>query len=453
VLLRFSKEDALWRRAALIGDRVTSVVNFRCHADLTVNFAPGFNVIVGVNGSGKTSLLMGICELFFTYGFLATREGLQKFDESNVRLCAKLIGELTRFELMYPVSLRASGFIFNEPIEWHRSINAAGMKVNESDSPSRNLDVMLEAMRSGGNQNRRIFPTPVTLFYRANRHWQQFETDPIKSVTNRDSSKDSFKSWGDASLDAAALQSWVVAKYFERLQSATELGRAVDAIVDDELALVNSSLNHAIAEVRGLRYDMKKRSLLVDWHPKENTLIEPTPFENLSDGQRAVICLIADIARRMCLLNPQLGDQVTLQTPGVVLIDELDMHLHPKWQRMITTGLKAAFPAVQFIVTSHSPQVLGELQPGEIILLNAEGASQPQVSYGLDSSAVLAQIMEAPARTPAVEEKISALFAVLEENNLDFAREQLSELRKLAPGIPELAGAQALLKRKEILGR
>ena len=202
-----------------------------------------------------------------------------------------------------------------------------------------------------------------------------------------------------------------------------------------------------------LRYDLKQKSLLVDWLPDVSRTRDPTTFENLSDGQRAVIGLVGDIARRMCLLNPQLGVEVTTKTAGVVLIDELDMHLHPRWQRIITQGLQTAFPALQFIVASHSPQVLGELRPEQIILLRPEGTSHPQVSYGLDSSQVLEEIMDATARTPGVEDALAKLFATLERNELDSAREQLSALSELAPGIAELGGAAALLKRKEVLGR
>ncbi|MCU0757390.1 MAG: AAA family ATPase [Xanthomonadales bacterium] len=167
----------------------------------------------------------------------------------------------------------------------------------------------------------------------------------------------------------------------------------------------------------------------------EWTDAEPTAFEHLSDGQRAVIGLVADIARRMCLLNPQLGTEVTRQTPGVVLIDELDIHLHPRWQRILTRGLKAAFPAVQFIAASHSPQVLGELHPEEILLLRPGGTAQPQVSYGLDA------------------QQLGEVFEALERGDLTRARGLIEQLRDTAPGVPELAGAQALLRRKEILGR
>jgi predicted ATP-binding protein involved in virulence len=137
----------------------------------------------------------------------------------------------------------------------------------------------------------------------------------------------------------------------------------------------------------------------------------------------------------------------------VVLIDELDMHLHPRWQRILTSGLKKAFPAVQFIVASHSPQVIGELRPDEIILLRNHSITHPQVSYGLTSSQVLEEIMGADARSPVVQEMLASTFEFLERGDLQDAKSKLVELEGESPGLPELAGAWALLRRKEILGR
>src|SRR5207253_331116 len=113
-----------------------------------------------------------------------------------------------------------------------------------------------------------------------------------------------------------------------------------------------------IENIQGLRYDLKAKTLLLEWHALDVSKGPATQFEHLSDGQRVVISLIADIARRMCLLNPHLGLEAIRQTPAVILIDELDIHLHPQWQRKIVKGLKTAFPAAQFIAASHSPQVI-----------------------------------------------------------------------------------------------
>ena len=85
---------------------------------------------------------------------------------------------------------------------------------------------------------------------------------------------------------------------------------------------------------------MKYRQLMLDWTQAACAL-----FDTLSDGQRGMVALLADIARRMCLLNPQLGDAVLSDTPGVVLIDELDLHLHPAWQRRLPGSVEAGVSA------------------------------------------------------------------------------------------------------------
>jgi len=99
---------------------------------------------------------------------------------------------------------------------------------------------------------------------------------------------------------------------------------------------------------------------------------------NLSDGYRNMIGMISDIAYRMAILNPSLGMDVTEKTSGVVLIDELDLHLHPKWQKKISTMLVELFPKVQFIVTSHSPFIIQETSSNQLIKLTEESYIEGQ---------------------------------------------------------------------------
>lgn len=431
------------------------LTNYRCHENLTVNFRPGFNVLVGINGSGKTSLLKGISESFWGLTFVMNLSNPQAISEQgHVRLAAVNTGGRFRYEPQYPVTVRAVGKAFGKTCDWTLIKTS---QVGQTNISGQFPGEIWQAAQQGGNANTEAMPEmstiPLVAFYRANRHWNQPQPHEMQAAMQRNSRTDGLVNWWDASLDSSALQGWAISKCLERFQSSSETGISFDDIFDDELALVNAALTAAVEGAKGLRYDLKQKSLLVDWEQSPGKARDPTAFENLSDGQRAVVGLVADIARRMCLLNPQLGLDVTTKTPGVVLIDELDMHLHPKWQRIITKGLQAAFPSLQFIVASHSPQVLGELQPEQIILLRPDGTSHPQVSYGLDSSQVLEEIMGAPARSPEVEQALSTLFTTLERNELDAARTQLQTLKELAPGIAELGGAQALLKRKEVLGR
>lgn len=422
--------------------------NYRCHADLTVEFGPGFNVIVGVNGSGKTSLLMAVNEaLGGLLGLMQVPGVSSLLGDDAARLLVTQTGGRFRFETQYPVKITARGEV--------SGVAGTAWSVGKA---SRSDLAATEGLQSGQVPSAPSFPAgptlalPLVVFYRANRHWNYVRVaSELKAATQRNARADGYALWWDASVDGAELLTWVISKHLERFGAASESGKPLDAVDDDELVLVNAALAEAVEGIKDLRYDFSRKSLLVEWQP--NVPSPATPFENLSDGQKAVIGLVADIARRMCLLNPQLGQEVTRKTDGVVLIDELDVHLHPHWQRILTNGLKKAFPAVQFIVASHSPQVLGELSPDEIILLRPEGTAHPQVSYGLTSSQVLEEIMGTTARTADVESSLSVLFGALERNELDQARKTLKQLKDAAPGIAELAGAEALLKRKELLGR
>lgn len=434
------------------------LTNYKCHASLNVDFKPGFNVIVGVNGSGKTSLLKAVCDALtgFSMHISGHNVSYQALSDPNV---ARLKGEVNhgryRFEPQYPVKVSATAEAFEQPSVCIWSVQKTSQVGHPQQSGTSPGQVWQTIQLISGQEAEaaRQLALPIIAFYRANRHWNQPQPHEMQAATARNARTDGYVSWWDASLDSSALQVWVISKCLERLQTSSESGTPFDEIDSDELALVNQALGAAIEGTKGLKYDLRQKSLLVEWTTSDESARQPTAFENLSDGQRAVIGLVADIARRMCVLNPQLGQEVTRKTPGVVLIDELDMHLHPRWQRILTGGLKRAFPEVQFIVASHSPQVLGELHPEEIILLRPSGTAHPQVSYGLTSSQVLEEIMGADARAPEVQKMLTEAFEVLERGELQAARDKLTELEAFASGIPELAGAWALLRRKEVLGR
>jgi predicted ATP-binding protein involved in virulence len=137
----------------------------------------------------------------------------------------------------------------------------------------------------------------------------------------------------------------------------------------------------------------------------------------------------------------------------VVLIDELDVHLHPSWQRRVATDLKSTFPKIQFVCTSHSPQVIGEVAPEEIRVLDElVGGQAPDQSYGLDSNAILEDIMGTELRTPAGVTAIEAVETALEEGDLDRARERLQELQRLQHGTTrDTARLEATINNLEVL--
>lgn len=414
------------------------IQNFRCYEDATFDFQPGFNLVVGVNGSGKTSLLQAVATSFSDFA-VSTGNQSNAGSGDEVRFVVDTFESGNRFERCFPLALKAKGDIFGRNHwEFFMSRNGAppladisldigvGMAIDEINS------------KSGLDLN-------VLAFYRAGRRWTSENISAEFGAMHRVSRFDGYKDWFDAAINLTEFESWFIGKTLEQLQKISKYGHPKNGF-DDELTWVNEAVKSALPECKGLQYDLTSRSLLVDFEDVS------FPFADLSDGQRGMVALFSDIARRMCILNPHMGKNVLKNTSGVVIIDELDIHLHPAWQRSIAPALKKAFPKVQFIAASHSPQIIGSLKPEEVILLDT-GATHPRVTYGLDSSRVLEEVMGVSEREPEIETLLSELFRTIEDNHLEKAKAQLQLLKERAPDLPEFAGAQALIRRKEILGK
>jgi hypothetical protein len=166
--------------------------------------------------------------------------------------------------------------------------------------------------------------------------------------------------------------------------------------------------------------------------------------------------MVGDIARRLAIANPSLDDP--LQGEGIVLIDEIELHVHPKWQRKIIPDLTRTFPNCQFIVTTHSPQVLSHVQPENIYILQStpDGiiASHPESSYGRDSNQILEDYMGTPERPQDIKDKILELFRLIDRNDFAGAKQLCQSIgSEIGFDEPELLRAGVVIKRKEILGK
>jgi predicted ATP-binding protein involved in virulence len=135
---------------------------------------------------------------------------------------------------------------------------------------------------------------------------------------------------------------------------------------------VRQALTRNVQGATDVTFDAKLGEMVVDFAASPRQ-----PFTNLSDGQRCILALVGDIAQKAATLNPHLGANVLSETPGIVLVDELDLHLHPKWQRNVIEDLRTTFPAVQFICTTHSPFLIQSLRSGEeLVMLDGQPTAQ-----------------------------------------------------------------------------
>lgn len=196
------------------------------------------------------------------------------------------------------------------------------------------------------------------------------------------------------------------------------------------------------------------KNLRIERKPRMRMLIDKAgqSFDilQLSQGERSLLALVGDIARRLATMNPALEDP--LQGEGIILIDEVDLHLHPKWQRTIARRLRETFPCCQFILTTHSPLVISDPDNVQVIAMQDGHAFELPNVYGMDVEQVFLDIMDTPLRHPALQEDIDALLEAIQEKEFDKARALRQKLAKvLPPDHRELVRADIYLRRQEAL--
>jgi predicted ATP-binding protein involved in virulence len=177
-------------------------------------------------------------------------------------------------------------------------------------------------------------------------------------------------------------------------------------------------------------------------------------MNQLSSGELSVVALMMDLIHRCVLANSHLDDPLT--SPGVVLIDEIELHLHPRWQATIVKALTTTFPNIQFIISTHAPLVVNLLKDEQLFVLRESGVvpgSDLMTTYGMSAGDVITLIMGAPSRPPEVGDRfdrIAKLLADPSPDNLKEAQKQLAELRNtISPHDLELIQLANLLSLEE----
>jgi predicted ATP-binding protein involved in virulence len=175
----------------------------------------------------------------------------------------------------------------------------------------------------------------------------------------------------------------------------------------------------------------------------------------LSDGEKCLLALAGDLAHRLAIANPDITNP--LEGFAIVLIDEVDLHLHPEWQHRIIPKLTQTFPNCQFVVTTHSPQILSHVRCQDIWCINQEDGKlnivRPDGTYGQDSNFLLKTLMGSSYRPDDIDQKIKHLFELIREDTVK-ARKLLNELKTEIEGdSPDIVRAEVLLHRREVLNK
>ena len=399
--------------------------NFKKFEKLTVEFNSMMNVIVGSNGAGKSSILEALA--VGAGSFFLGIEGISSpgIKEADVRFVAQPVGSVIDRYPQYPVFISCTGVIDSQPIEWVRSLNTETSKttVKEAAELKRVAQEKYLSVRMGISDI--VFP--MISYYGTGRLWSQKKEKQDKTKRKLSNRFAGYVDSLSSSSNEKMMINWFKKMTYQRLQDGVELPEltAVENAVAE--CFIDSGIS---AESVKVRYSIKSEEIEIVYKD-DNDDWQKHPFHELSDGFRNTLSLVADIAYRMAVLNPQLLENVTKETPGIVIIDEIDQHLHPQWQRVILKSLTKIFPKIQFIVSTHSPSVIASAQKKQLILLNEYGCSYPDYSFGKDSNSVLSEIMEVYPRPDEVQVKLDAFNQLLDEENFDKAKDILNELAEM----------------------
>lgn len=427
-----------------------SLHNFKCFEDMSIDFHNKLTVIAGINGAGKTSVLEGISITLST--MFAPLDGAKGrgIDKTQARLKAYTIGSTSDVQAQYPVTISATATLGDQQVTWERSLNTA--KGSTTIKDAKDLLAVAEQYQERLRSGDTTLILPVIAYYGTGRLWdyhREKQSDVFESNTRTNGYIDSV----DGTANIKLMMNWFAKMTVQKYQNQENgLGGV------PELDAVFSAMEKCYSLITNaddvkIQYNMGTRELDVSYKDENGERMR-IPINQLSDGYKSTISLVADIAYRMAVLNPQLLGDVCQKTHGVILIDEVDLHLHPSWQQRILNDLTTVFPMVQFIVTTHAPAVINTIRRENLVILDEHDVYYPSGEvYGKDVNTILRGTMRVTERPAAVMELFDNFYDALTQQELDNAESILNEIAdKIEDDDADLAACRLKLKLRKHRG-
>lgn len=421
-----------------------SLAHVRAFEQADFNFQPSMNLLVSVNGTGKSTIL-DVLRMMFSYTlpqFTAARIrpipfAMEDITVGQTAFTADLDFQIDQIDFNHLVHVPRRAYeLDNQPGSLNRLAQYVGRRrvqfrretlegytdvgINELCTVT-NEEVNLGRLQKAERQ-------PLVVYYSARRSL------PDLSIPTRGSRADGQTA---AFTEALSHRDLRLREYVDWCLQQDALGQETpDGPYGRRLRVLNDAVTSFLDGCHNLRAVREPKSTLV--LDKGGKTLD---IRMLSGGERSMIALVLDLARRLTLANP--GLEFPLRNgKGVVLIDELDLHLHPRWQRTIVEKLTHTFPNCQFIATTHSPQIVGEASPDNIILIENGTATRPNQSLGMDTNWILRHLMGGSERDEETKQQLERIEVMIEDEQYDAATRKIDELRHRLGDFPDLVNLQ-----------
>jgi len=398
---------------------------------LELPLEPDLTVLAGVNGSGKSTILDALAILLSWVVARVRRAGGSGTPISELSINNSAGYARIRAESIQPSELY-----------WQLVKTKKGHSQPAKRTHLNALSNDVKLIRRQISDNQEKFDIPLFAYYPVNRAVLDI---PLRIRQSHEFSL--MEAW-DLSLVSAANFRHFFEWFRNREDLENETLRLVGRpTIDRQLKAVRNALKAFLPEFADFSVRRNPLRMIVQKQSKEIRV------EQLSDGEKCLIALVGDLARRLAIANPKRENP--LEGEGVVLIDEIELHLHPAWQRTILANLTRTFPNCQFVVSTHSPQVLGEVEPRQVRLLRQDenkGFSYyiPAQAKGLNSNEILDELMRPDSnslsRNQKTQDKLDNLSRLIHQEKFKDAKTLIAEMKQELHGdIPDIVRAESLI--------
>lgn len=379
----FNLDPSLYVRKNLKVSEI-SLNNFRGYSNFKVSIHPSLNVLVGENGVGKTSILDALaCGLGPFLTAMPDAKG-KLIKKSDIHISSKGIASYARISIKTTSSL-----------SW--DLVAKGADIS---TPPKIGTAALTSYATHLVDSQSEFP--LVAYYGTNRALIPTSSKVAINPFEKENRGEGYDSALDAKVNYGILKNWFSKIEVDELQKRDELKD--HKFIHPAKRLVSEAVYQIVDRATGLEFDKNSNDVMVHWINEQDECVKLT-LEQLSEGYRNMISLTIDLVRRAYLLNP--ANPKPLAVNGIVLIDEIELHLHPRWQQKVLNDLTNMFNNIQFIVTTHSPQVLTTINADSIRIVSVNAKEAKLVTgtttYGSESSRMLEDILGGNIRPQHLE--------------------------------------------------